>query len=481
MPVDAPPERVDDGPMGDATDTLLHRFLDELGMTGTRPVVELPPGGTLPSAFAVSDLAQASIGAAGAALAQLIATGDGDEPAVTVDRDLASAWFAWSLRPDGWSVPDAWDPVAGDYAGNDGWIRLHTNAPHHRAAALAVLGTPGDRVAVADAVARWSVGDLESAVVDAGGVAASLRPIAAWDAHPQGIAVAGEPLIQVERASVHMKRTSAPSELETGGVDSTRPLAGVRVLDLTRVLAGPVATRLLAGWGADVLRIDPPEWDEPGIVPEVTVGKRCARLDLTTDDARQRFLRLLDSADVLVHGYRPGALEGLGLGRGVRQAARPGLVDVSLDAYGWTGPWATRRGFDSLVQMSSGIAHAGMVAASGDRPVPLPVQALDHATGYLLAACALTGLTGRRGDGRGSRWRTSLAAMARLLVDTGVTTSIEGDGIHPTGPAAGAPIEHTVWGDARRLPPPVEVDGAPLRWDLPAGPLGSADPAWPEE
>ncbi len=460
--------------MADATKTLLHRFLDELGVTGTHPVVELPPGGTLPSAFAVSDLAQASIGAAGAALAHLIAIGGGDAPAVTIDRDLASAWFAWSLRPDGWSVPDAWDPVSGDYLGNDGWIRLHTNAPHHRVAALAVLGTPGDRVAVADAVSRWSVGDLESAVVDAGGVAASLRPVAAWDAHPQGMAVAREPLVHVDRTDVH-------GDLETRDVDPTRPLSGVRVLDLTRVLAGPVATRLLAGWGADVLRIDPPGWDEPGVVPEVTVGKRCARLDLTTDDARQQFLRLLNSADVLVHGYRPGALEGLGFGANVCQAARPGLVDVSLDAYGWTGPWATRRGFDSLVQMSSGIAHAGMVAASSDQPVPLPVQALDHATGYLLAACALTGLAERRVDGRGSRRRTSLAAMARLLIDNGVATSIEGDGIHPAGPAPGGPVEHTVWGDAWRLPPPVQVEGAQLRWDIPAGPLGTAEPVWFDE
>ena len=457
--------------MPDTTDALLHRFHDELGVTGTRPAVVLPPGGTLPSAFAVSDLAQASIGAAGAALARFIASEGGDEPTVTVDRDLASAWFAWSLRPVGWSVPEAWDAVAGDYAGSDGWIRLHTNAPHHRAAALAVLRTRGERVAVADAVARWSVEELESAVVDAGGVAASMRPIPEWETHPQGMAVAREPL-------VHAERTSIVSHHETGAVDPSRPLAGVRVLDLTRVLAGPVATRLLAGWGADVLRIDPPGWDEPGVIPEVTLGKRCSRLDLTAGDARRRFLRLLDSADVLVHGYRPGALEGLGLGHDVRRAARPGLIDVSLDAYGWTGPWATRRGFDSLVQMSSGIAHAGMVASSGDRPVPLPVQALDHATGYLMAACALSGLAERRVDGRGSRWRTSLAGMARLLVDAGVATSIEGEGIHPVGPTASAPVEHTVWGDARRLPPPVEVDGALLQWDLPAGPLGTTEPEW---
>jgi hypothetical protein len=463
--------------MADATSALLDQFLDALGVTGVRPGVEFPPGGTLPSSFAVSDLAQASIGAAGAALARLVATGGGTEPSVTVDRDLASAWFAGSLRPDGWEVPAAWDAVAGDYAGDDGWIRLHTNAPHHRVAALAVLGAPGERGAVVDAVARWKVGDLEAAVVEAGGVAAALRTVDEWDAHPQGAAVAGEPLVHVERTPA-VPEIECTREIEVTKIDPTRPLAGMRVLDLTRVLAGPVATRLLAGWGAEVLRIDPPGWDEPGVVPEVTVGKRCAHLDLSADGARERFLRLLDSADVLVHGYRPGALEGLGLGLPARRAARPGLVDVSLDAYGWTGPWSGRRGFDSLVQMSSGIAHAGMVAASSDRPVPLPVQALDHATGYLLAACALTGLAGRRGDGRGSRWRTSLAAMARLPVDTGVGTSIEGGGIRPAGPAVHGPVEHTIWGDARRLPPPVVVDGAPLRWDRPAGPLGTAEPAW---
>ena len=261
-------------------------------------------------------------------------------------------------------------------------------------------------------------------------------------------------------------------------VRGRRPLAGVRVLDLTRVLAGPVATRLLAGWGAEVLRVDPPGWDEPGVVPEVTLGKRCTRLDLRTDGGRDRFLHLLADADVLVHGYRSDALEGLELGAELRADVRPGLVDVTLDAYGWTGPWAGRRGFDSLVQMSSGIAAAGMAATGADRPVPLPVQALDHATGYLLAASALGGLALRRSDGSGSRWRTSLARMARLLVDAGTAPDLQGDGVDPAPPSVDGPVEHTAWGDARRLPAPVVVDGAPLWWDLPAGPLGTSPADW---
>jgi crotonobetainyl-CoA:carnitine CoA-transferase CaiB-like acyl-CoA transferase len=450
---------------------MLQQLLDSLGIPGAADRISLPGGGSLPSVFAVSDLAQASVGAAGAALARLVALGGGEAPAVVVDRDQASAWFGFSIRPEGWQLPAAWDAVAGDYATADGWIKLHTNAPHHREAALEVLGVPADRDAVAGAVATWPGDDLETAVLGAGGAAAVLRSAVGWDRHPQGIAVAAEPL-------VHIDRTSDASAGRTGAVRRDRPLDGVRVLDLTRVLAGPVATRLLAGWGADVLRIDPPGWGEPGVVPEVTLGKRCTRLDLGVPEGRDRFLELLSGADVLVHGYRSDALDGLGLGAELRAEVRPGLVDVSLDAYGWSGPWSTRRGFDSLVQMSSGIAEAGRVAAGSDRPVPLPVQALDQATGYLLAAGALTGLTRRHTDGSGSRWRTSLARVARLLVDAGPVGQLDASGIDPAPPSPDAPVERTAWGDARRLPPPLTVDGAPLWWSVPAGDLGSSAPEW---
>ena len=269
------------------------------------------------------------------------------------------------------------------------------------------------REQVADATASWISDELESAVVAAGGAAAAMRTRSEWSKHPQGRAVSAEPLMAHERVS------GGPVGASRWVGTSDRPLLGVRVLDLTRVLAGPVATRLLAGCGADVLRIDPPGWDEPAIAPEMTLGKHCARLDLRTPPGRDHLLTLLGSADIVVHGYRSDALEGLGLGAEVRAECRPGLVDVSLDAYGWTGPWRTRRGFDSLVQMSTGIADVGRRAAGVDLPVPLPVQALDHATGYLLAAAAITGLTQRLADGSGSRWRTSLARVASLLVEAG--------------------------------------------------------------
>jgi hypothetical protein len=425
--------------------------------------------GSLPSVFAVSDLAAASVGAAALAAAEHACAGSPPPAAVQVDRRLASLWFSASIRPEGWSVPPPWDPVAGDYAGRDGWIRLHTNAPHHRATALAVLGAVPERPAVAARVADWAVEELEAAIVAQGSCAAAMRSLTAWAAHPQGRAVAAEPLVSWSAGGA---ATEVPPQN-----DPARPLRGIRVLDLTRVLAGPVATRFLAGLGAEVLRIDPPQWEEPGVVPDVTLGKRCARLDLRSPTGCAQLIRLLRRADVLVHGYRPDALERAGLGEAVRREVRPGLVDVCLDAYGWTGPWAGRRGFDSLVQMSCGIAAAGMEATSADRPVPLPVQALDHATGYILAAAALRGLTERRRTGRGCVARASLARTAALLADFA----------QPPGAAAPTPataadlafdIEATAWGPARRLRPPVGIAGVRIAWDRPATKLGAHAAEW---
>lgn len=395
----------------------------------------------------------------------------GEPPTVAVERELASAWFASSLRPQGWELPTAWDAIAGDYRCGDGWIRLHTNAARHREAALAVLGGAEDKAAVGRATSSWEAEALETAVVDAGGAAAAMRTLAAWRSHPQGSAVAREPLVWVNRTGA-LERSELPCAF------GDRPLAGVRVLDLTRVLAGPVATRLLAGWGADVLRIDPPNWDEPSLTPEVMVGKRSARLDLRRSEDRERFIGLLSTADVLVHGYRPGALEGLGFDAGTLREVRPGLVDASLDAYGWTGPWRNRRGFDSLVQMSTGIADAGRVGDESDRPAPLPVQALDHATGYLLAASAIAGLIVRQSEDQGSRWRTSLARVAELLVAVGPPRDEYGEVRGMVDLEPDQAIEGTSWGDARRLPPPLRVNGAPLSWTLPARRLGSDEPTW---
>jgi crotonobetainyl-CoA:carnitine CoA-transferase CaiB-like acyl-CoA transferase len=188
-------------------------------------------------------------------------------------------------------------------------------------------------------------------------------------------------------------------------------------------------------------------------------------------------LELLRRADVLVHGYRADAFDNLGLDARTRRDIRPGLVDVSLNAYGWSGPWRNRRGFDSLVQMSAGIADAGMRLIGKDRPTPLPVQALDHATGYFLAAAVVRGLTQRIATGRGFEARASLARTAQLLVSepAGIVT---GD----LAPAAeddwSELIEATEFGPARRLRSPLTIGDMPMCWDRPAVKLGSSAPEW---
>lgn len=423
---------------------------------------------SLASCFPVSDLATVAIGVAGLTAGDLLAEGAPGLP-VQVDRHLAAAWFKTSLRPLGWESPAVWDAVTGDYRTRDGWLRLHANAPHHRERALAVLGCGNSHDAVAQAMAGGSGEDLETAIVAAGGCAAKLRTQSEWQAHPQGQAVGAEPLIAQEWTTADIASNWRP--------DPQRPLQGIRVLDLTRILAGPIATRLLAGLGAEVLRIDPPDWDEPAQAPEVTLGKRCARLDLRRPADRQRFEALLTSADILVHGYRADALERLGYGVAARRALNPGVIDISLCAYGWSGPWALRRGYDSLVQMSCGIAAAGRDWQGGEQPVPLPVQALDHATGYLMAAAALRGLALRQRERRAMTARLSLARIAVLLTERPGASG---------GPAYGGPEEGdysetqepTAWGPALRLRAPLRIGGVELQWQRPAARLGSATADW---
>lgn len=444
--------------------------------------------GPLDALFPVSSFAAAAVATTGLAIADLV----GADGPVTVDARLASAWFASAVRPHA-PLPSPWDDLAGDYRAVDQWIRLHTNAPAHRAAALEVLGltAEADHDTVACAVAGWAATDLEEEVIAAGGCAAVLRSFAEWDAHPQGQAVAAEPLIARE-----LGEQGRP--LPAGFPD--RPLGGVRVLDLTRVLAGPVATRVLALLGAEVLRIDPPDWAEPALEPDMTLGKRSARLDGHALEGASELAALLAEADVLVHGLRPGALDSLGVDAATRRELRPGLVEVQLDAWGYSGPWAGRRGFDSLVQVATGFADRGMRATGSERPVPLPVQALDHATGWLAATAALQGIALARQSGVGSRSRVSLARTAlelRAMADAHPAPSPQLASPAPSAPpavAAGAapdpgPVAEaaaelpstllsTPWGEADLLEPPVTVEGVRLHTYLAPRPLGSDEARW---
>lgn len=425
----------------------------------------------LPSRFTVSDLAATSIGSVGCAVAGLLNDLGLNSVVSTiqVDQRLAALWFSQSIYPIGWELPPVWDSIAGDYQTKDGWIKLHTNLAHHREAALSVLNCRADRESVARAVSSWSANELETAIVKSGGVAAMMRSQAAWQNHPQGVAISREPLVTFDE--------SRYGQIKDWQATQARPLRGLRVLDLTRVLAGPVCTRALAGFGASVLRIDPPGWDEANVVPDITLGKRCANLQLNDPIDRDTFESLLAQADLLVHGYRHGALDKLGYGSAARQKISPNLLEVSLNAYGLTGPWAERRGFDSLVQMSCGIADTGMSCAGKTRPTPLPVQALDHATGYLMAASALQLVRSAVTNRRITSAHLSLARTAELLMAYPQDSKEELHSEVSTQDFSEI-VEHTPWGNAHRLKPALAIYGTPMKWGLAASNLGSHKASW---
>jgi crotonobetainyl-CoA:carnitine CoA-transferase CaiB-like acyl-CoA transferase len=362
---------------------------------------------------------------------------------------VAGAFGSDKLFRDGGRQANAFAPLSGFFEAADGWVRTHANYPHHAARLAAILGlVDPDRAAVADAIRARSAADLEMAAAQVGAVLVRVRAEEEWRASEPGRAAGEGPLVGIAA------RDDARDLMLPGG---DRPLAGVRVLDLTRVLAGPVCTRTLALLGAEVLRIDPP--DPAEIVwqhLDTGQGKRSALLDLRTDpDVGQR---LLDEADVLVSGYRPGAIEAFGL------RAPAGLVHARINAWG-RGPWAGRRGFDSIVQAASGIAL--VESADGATPGALPVQALDHASGYFLAAGVIEALAARAGDGRGREVVTALARTASWLLDA--------PGRLPDHAAAAVPTATVTHGDRITARPAIPgFDEYPF----PAHPWGTDAAKW---
>lgn len=389
-----------------AVSQFIDRYDEAMGTTSAPGwVVPDGPDGYLAARLPVAALAQGSMAVFGASVNRYVAAAGGTPRTWRLSMERIAASFAGDrmLRIDGRPI-DGFAELSGFFRAADGWVRTHANYPHHRLRLLTALGLAedSDRAAMAARIARMSAREVEDRAASADAIAVRVREEAEWAASPQGRAVAAEPLV------LHRLREQAPASDRHRAVDPEAPLAGVRVLDFTRVIAGPVATRALALLGAEVLRIDPPQLPElPIQQAETGQGKSSALLDLATGAGLVRANELLQSADILVTGYRPGSLERFGL------RYPPGLVLGRVAAWGSTGPWAGRRGFDSIVQAASGIA---MVEGDAGRPGALPAQALDHASGYLLAAAALEALRSRDADGRGRDVTVSLAGAAHWLL-----------------------------------------------------------------
>ncbi len=427
----------------------------------------------LPSSFAVGTAAQASIAAAALAACELGHARGQPRQTVAVDMRHAAlecvGWFSIDGR-----VPNAWDAFSGLYRCADGWVRVHANFAHHRDGALRLLGldpATATRPQAEQAMGAWRALDFEETAAQRGLVVAAVRSFDAWDAHAQGRAVAAQPLLSFERIG-----DAAPRALPAVS-DDERPLSGLKVLDLTRILAGPVCGRALAGYGADVMLLNAPHLPNIEAIADTSRGKLSAQVDLRTEAGRADLARLLAQAHVFVQGYRPGALEARGLSPQALAQVRPGLVMVSLSAYGPAGPWSARRGFDSLVQTASGFNHAEAQAAGSAQPQPLPMQILDHATGYLMAFATSAAL--RRQQEEGGSWhvRVSLAQTGHWLRGLGRLQ----DAFGVPRPDATPYLETTAsgFGQLRALRHSALLARTPARWMRSSVPPGTHPPLWP--
>jgi crotonobetainyl-CoA:carnitine CoA-transferase CaiB-like acyl-CoA transferase len=440
-------------------------------------------GGTdpiLPTSFRLGEAATAALSALGLAVSDLWALRTGRHQEVAVDTRQATA----SLRSGHYlaleGVPVSAEPnaVMGVYPARNGrWSYLHCNFPNHRAAALGVLGVPEDREAVRRAVAKWDALELEESIIAARGAGGMVRTMAEWAHHPQALAIASLPLMEIARIG-----DSAPEKLPEGD----RPLSGIRVLDLTRVLAGPTCARSLAEHGADVLKITAAHLPNLGYQEYDTGhGKLSAHLDLRVPRDAEIMRGLVRDADVFSQGYRPGTLGDRGLSPETVAKLRPGIIYVSLCAFGHVGPWAARRGFDTVVQTVSGISHRQGDLFPGVAPGPqfYPASAIDYLTGYLMAFGAVVALTRRVHEGGSWLVRISLAQTGRWLVGRGEVRESELRDV----PREFTSAELERWstttvtpvGRLRHLGPVLRLSETAPRWARPSVPLGYNEPAWP--
>jgi crotonobetainyl-CoA:carnitine CoA-transferase CaiB-like acyl-CoA transferase len=441
--------------------------LDAVTLTGEEP--------QLPSSFRLGAAAQASIAAAGLAAAQVWKLRSGQSQGVAVDmrHAVVECRSERYLRVDDKPPPPAWDAIAGVYkTGDQRFVRLHTNFPQHRDAVCRVLNCKPERDDVQAALMQWNGEAFETAAYAGGCVVALMRSHDEWSGLPHAKALAALPPISIEKIG-----EAAPKPWPAGD----RPLAGVRVLDLSRVIAGPVAGRTLAAHGADVLLISGPDLPAiPWLIIDTGRGKLTSFAELKSEQGRGVLRDLLAEADIFSQGYRPHALASLGFSAEDAARISPGVVYVSLSAYGHDGPWAERRGFDSLVQTATGFNHAEGQVAGVEGPKELPAQMLDHAAGYLMAFGAMMAKARQSREGGSWHVRVSLAQTGRWMWDLGRIA--DGFKTEDLKQEAASPFVEEVpsgFGPLRSVKHSAVLSKTPAFWARPAMPLGSHPPKWP--
>ena len=466
------------------TNEILRTLLPIAGLNEERTQGLTITGGTdpiLPTSFRIGDTSTAALSAVGLAVSDLWESRTGRRQEVSVDarRATASLRSGKYMQMDGAGVSTERNTVMGVYPTKDGrWSYLHCNFPNHRAAALSVLGVAEDRDAVTKAVAKWNAQDLEDAIIEAKGAGGRVRTMEEWAKHPQAAAIANLPLMEIVKFA-----DSSPEALPEG----SRPLSGVRVLDLTRVLAGPTCARTLAEHGADVMKITGAHLPNIGYQEYDTGhGKLNAQLDLRETKDMETLRGLVSQTDVFSQGYRPGTLGGRGLSPEELAELRPGIVYISMCAFSHMGPWASRRGFDTVVQTVSGITNRQGDLFPGANPGPqfYPVSAIDYLTGYLMAFGGMVALNRRVHEGGSWLVRISLAQVGRWLVSQGEIPEADLKNIpaefNPEEIASWSTVSDTPMGKLGHLGPVLSLSETPPRWARTSVPLGHHDPVWPE-
>jgi len=422
-----------------------------------------------PTPYRIGIAGAVALAAVGVAVCGLwrLKTRRNQDARISLRAAAAAMRSARYLRIDGQPPREAWDPFSGYYPVRDGrWVSIHCNFANHREAAMKVLGHPADRAAAEAASRNWDGLALEDAIHAARGCAGLARTAQEWASHPHAAAVSSQPLLQIEKLS-----DSKPEPLPAGA----RPLSGLRVLDLTRVLAGPTCARTLAEHGADVLKIAGPQLPDSGATEfDTGVGKLQAFLDLRAPSGVDTLRSLLGEADVFSQSFRPGTLAARGFSPEEAARLRPGIVYVTLSAWGTEGPWKERRGFDSIVQTVSGMAYR----QSGEsKPRLLPVSVIDYVSGYLMAFGAMAALARRATEGGSWLVRVSLARTGKWIADRGVVEDF-----------ASVPVELSPdelqkltvqTGKFSHLRPVLELSETAPFWERPPMPLGSHPPVWP--
>lgn len=438
--------------------------LTQVRLTGSDPV--------FPSSFAVGTAAQSSIAAAALAACELGFVRGQARQGVQVDMLHAAAECTTRFSLDG-RTSDIWDPFSGLYQCTDGWVRVHANFAHHREGALRLMGlkpATATRSSAELAMLTRSAWEFEEAAAQAGLVVAALRSFAQWDAHPQAAAVAALPLFTIERIG------DADPILLPALHPRQRPLENIKILELTRILAGPVCGKVLAAYGADVMLLNSPHLPNIEAIADTSRGKRSAHVDLRTNPGANAMRSLLSKAHVWMQGYRPGALAALGWSPREVASIRPGIVCASLSAYGNNGPWAHRRGFDSLVQTATGFNDAEGQALGGTTPKAFPMQILDHASGYIMAMAIGAALGRQQVEGGSWHVQVSLAQTAQWLrgmgrIDNGFSVPLADMGPYLES-------SHSGFGELRALRHSAQLSRTPAAWTRPSMPPGTHAAAW---